>query len=49
MISTPVAASNARMFRPSRPMIRPLTSSFSILKTDTLFSTACSTAVRWIV
>lgn len=29
-ISTPVAASKARMLRPSRPMMRPFTSSLSM-------------------
>ena len=33
MISIPVAASRARMLRPSRPMIRPLISSLSMWKT----------------
>jgi hypothetical protein len=41
MISTPVAASKALMFLP-RPIILPLTSSDSMLKTDTQFSTASS-------
>ena len=49
MISTPVRDSRARMFLPSRPMIRPLISSFSILNTDTVFSMACSAAVRCMV
>ena len=48
-ISTPQAASRARMLRPSRPMIRPFTSSFSIWNTLTEFSTAVSVATRWIV
>ena len=48
-ISTPVAASSARIFRPSRPMILPLISSLSMLKMDTQFSTACSVAVRCMV
>ena len=47
-ISVPVAASNARMLRPSRPITRPLTSSDSIWKTLTEFSTAVSLATRWI-
>jgi hypothetical protein len=38
----PVAASSALMFRPSRPIILPLTSSDSMLNTDTQFSTASS-------
>ena len=49
MISTPVAASMARILRPSLPMIRPLTSSESILKTETQFSTASSVPMRWMV
>ena len=49
MISMPVAASRARMFRPSRPMIRPFTSSLSMLNTVTEFSMAASVATRWIV
>ena len=48
-ISTPAAASKARILRPSRPMIRPFTSSLSIWNTDTLFSTAVSVATRWMV
>ena len=47
-ISTPVAASRARILRPSRPMIRPLISSESIWKTVTEFSIAVSVATRWI-
>ena len=47
-ISTPVAASNARILRPSRPMMRPLTSSLSIWNTVTAFSTVVSDAMRWI-
>jgi len=42
MISTPVAASSALMFLPSLPIILPLTSSDSMLKTETQFSTASS-------
>ena len=49
MISIPVSDSRVRIFRPSRPMIRPLISSLSILNTETVFSMACSLAVRWIV
>jgi len=49
IISTPVAASKARIFRPSRPIIRPFTSSDSILNTETQFSTVCSTPTRWMV
>ena len=47
-ISTPVAASSARMLRPSRPMIRPFISSDSIWNTVTEFSIAVSVATRWI-
>ena len=47
-ISTPVAASKARMFRPSRPMMRPLISSESMWKTVTEFSMAVSVATRWM-
>ena len=49
MISTPVAASMARIFLPSRPMILPLMSSFSMLKTLTAFSIALSVATRWML
>ena len=49
MISTPVAASKARMFRPSRPMMRPFTSSDSMLNTETQFSTASSVPMRCMV
>ena len=49
IISTPVAASIARMFLPSRPIILPLSSSESRLKIETQFSMVCSVAVRWIV
>ena len=49
IISTPVAASKARMFLPSRPIILPFTSSDSMLNTDTQFSTASSVPTRWIV
>ena len=48
-ISTPVAASRALMFLPSRPMIRPFTSSLSIWNTLTEFSMAVSVATRCIV
>src|SRR5207244_4467334 len=40
MTSTPVAASNARMFRPSRPMIRPFISSEGRATADTLLQPA---------
>ena len=46
MISMPVAASSARILRPSRPIMRPFTSSLSILKTVTEFSIAASVATR---
>ncbi len=49
MISTPVAASRARIFRPSRPIILPFTSSESIWKIVTEFSMAVSVATRCIV
>ena len=45
---TPVVASNARMFRPSRPMIRPFMSSLGSANTDTVDSAVCSEATRWI-
>ncbi len=38
MTSTPVACSKARMFRPSRPMIRPFISSEGSCTTDTVVS-----------
>ena len=43
--STPVAASMARMLRPSLPMICPFISSDSKLNTVTVFSIATSAAV----
>ncbi len=46
--STPVACSSARMFRPSRPMIRPFMSSLGRSTTDTVVSMACSAALRWM-
>ena len=46
--STPVAASIARMLRPSLPIIWPFISSDSKLNTVTVFSIATSAAVRWI-
>ncbi len=49
MMSTPVAASTARMFRPSRPMMRPFMSSDGRSRTDTVVSTTWSDAMRWIV
>ena len=39
--STPVAASSARMLRPSRPMIRPFMSSEGSSTTETVASTTC--------
>ena len=48
MISMPVAASRARMLRPSRPMMRPFISSESIWNTVTEFSMAVSVATRCI-
>ena len=48
MRSTPVASSSARMLRPSRPMMRPLRSSLGRSTTDTVVSTACSPAQRWM-
>ena len=48
-ISTPVAASRALILRPSRPIMRPLISSFSIGKVVTAFSMAVSVAVLWMV
>ena len=46
MISTPVAASSARILRPSRPIIRPLISSESMWKIETAFSVAVSVATH---
>ena len=45
-ISTPVAASRARILRPSRPIILPFTSSLSMWNTLTEFSIAVSVATR---
>ena len=45
-ISTPVAASSARILRPSRPIMRPLISSDSMWNTVTEFSMAVSVATR---
>ena len=42
MTSTPVAVSKARMFRPSRPMIRPFISSLGICTTETVDSAVTS-------
>ncbi len=45
-ISAPVAASKALMFLPSLPMICPLISSESMVKTETVFSMVYSAAIR---
>ena len=45
---TPVVASNARMLRPSRPMMRPFMSSLGRANTLTVDSAVCSEATRWI-
>ena len=45
-MSTPVARSRARMFRPSRPMIRPFMSSAGIRTLRTTASATCSAANR---
>ena len=45
---TPVTDSNARMLRPSRPMIRPFISSPGRCSTLTTLSAVCSLATRWI-
>ena len=45
---TPVVASNARMLRPSRPMMRPFMSSLGRANTETVDSAVCSDATRWI-
>ena len=46
MRSTPVAVSRARMFRPSRPMIRPFISSLGRGTTVTVVSLEWSAAHR---
>ena len=46
MMSIPVAFSSARMFRPSRPMIRPFISSLGRSTTDTAASATYSEAIR---
>ena len=46
MMSIPVAFSSARMFRPSRPMIRPFMSSLGRSTTDTAASATYSEAIR---
>ncbi len=43
--STPVKASNERIFLPSRPMIRPFISSLGKLTTETVFSETVSAAL----
>ena len=48
IISTPVAASIARMLRPSRPMIRPFISSLGSAITETVRSATNSPASRSI-
>ena len=48
MRSHPVAASKARMFRPSRPMMRPLRSSDGIGTTETVVSAVISDVMRCI-
>gem|GEM_PF-6418236 len=48
MRSTPVTVSMARMFRPSRPMIRPFISSFGRETTETVASVVRSAAQRWM-
>src|SRR2546425_439054 len=45
MTSTPVAASKARMFRPSRPMIRPFISSEGRATADTVLSAVAAGAL----
>ena len=45
---TPVTDSNARMLRPSRPMMRPFMSSLGRCRTETTDSVVCSVASRWI-
>src|SRR5881397_812112 len=46
--STPVACSSARIFRPSRPMMRPFISSLGMATTETEVSAVCSAATRCI-
>ena len=46
--STPVRFSRARMFRPSRPMIRPFISSLGRGTTETVASATWSAAHRWM-
>ena len=48
MTSTPVASSNARMLRPSRPMMRPFISSLGSETAETVVSAVCSAAIRWM-
>ena len=48
MTSTPVAVSKARMFRPSRPMIRPFISSLGRATAATVLSAVCSAPSRWM-
>ena len=46
--SIPVTVSMARMFRPSRPIIRPFMSSLGNVTTDTVVSATMSAAERWM-
>src|SRR4051812_40061107 len=46
--SIPVACSKARMFRPSRPMMRPFISSDGRETTETVVSAVWSAAMRWM-
>ena len=48
MTSTPVAVSKARMFRPSRPMMRPFISSLGSATAATVVSAECSAPSRWV-
>ena len=48
MTLTPVTVSKARMLRPSRPMIRPLTSSAGRCTTATTVCAVWSDATRWM-
>ena len=47
MKSTPVRCSSARMFRPSRPMMRPFMSSLASSTTVTVVSAVWLAATRW--
>ena len=48
MMSTPVVVSNARILRPSRPMMRPLMSSEGSWTVETVVAAAYPEAVRWM-